>query len=163
VTPRVGDWAVVHTSGKYARPIQAFTGSEWNHAIVYVGNGLIIEAAPGGVRLAKLSKYDGCPILWSSVDLTDEQRDTIRREAMMLRGIPYSYLDIAALGLSCAGIIPLVVFDRLDRPDRLICSQLVVVVYRKAGIILFTDKADCRVTPGDLADLTMHLPVPENR
>lgn len=157
--PRPGDWIVVATDGPAAAVIRGF---EWhaaneadrpfawaNHAAI-VADGYLIEANPRGVQMAPLEKYAGHHWAWSSRELSDEQREEIVGGAVALLGIPYSWLDILAIGASALGAVPDPVWHRLNRPDRLICSQLVAHVYEAAGDPL--DKGpSCRVTPAMLA------------
>lgn len=157
--PRPGDFLVVETDGRAAAAIRWFERhaateadrpSAWaNHAAI-MADGYLIEANPGGVQMAPLEKYDGHHFAWSSRQLTDVQREQIVGGAVALLGIPYSWLDIAAIGASALGAIPDPVWHRLNRPDRLICSQVVAHVYEAAGDPL--DKGpSCRVTPAMLA------------
>lgn len=162
--PNLGDFCVIgHGSSLTAMTIETFTGSPYYHAAIFVGNGDVIEARPEGVGAAPIGSWTNRTILWSNLDLTDEQRKNICESARAMAGIPYSWVDIVALGLSAWGITPEWVWKRLERSDRLICSQLVARCYHLAGINLIPSKADCRITPGDLADVIEHKPVPPNR
>ena len=55
--PKPGDYAVVKTNGIIGRLIRIGTTSRWNHAFIYLGNDLIVEARPTGVTFGKASQY----------------------------------------------------------------------------------------------------------
>lgn len=160
MTPLPGDFGVVRTGGWQGRLIRIGTDSPVNHAFVYVGDGKVIEARPGGAGYARLSKYRN--VKWStgvpSLELTDAQRAQVFAAAERLVGTPYSWVDIAALSLACLGLRWRALDKRIERLDRLICSQLADVLRERIGSHLFTDgRLPCQVTPGDLLDLIDHF------
>jgi len=151
--PEVGDFFVVHTTGIAARLIQLGTRSKWNHAGIYLGDDLIIEARPSGVKKANISKYDGKPILWyKNPDMTPYQRVTIQTFTERFENDGYGIWSIIALGFKCLtfGIPFLPANWMAEREKRVICSQLVAWCYSHAGIKL-THKRHALVTPKDLA------------
>lgn len=149
---RPGDIGVVRTHGLAAWFIRFGTHSPVNHAFVYVGRGLIVEAKPDGAVLGHLSEYRD--VTWLSLDLPDATRVKVVTAALSLRGREYGWLDIVALALDCYGFRSRWIFERVERTDRLICSQLCDLAYRMAGVELFHDgRLPCEVTPGDLYDL----------
>lgn len=172
MTPRLGDFGVVRTGGWAAAVIRWATRSTVNHAFVYVGDGKIVEAQPGGAVLSDVSEYEGRTI-WSTgrvvaycdtggcVDgvFVPDERDAIAHAARGMVGVPYNWPDIAAIGLAQRRLGRLVtprswIARRLSRGDRLICSQLVDAAYNAAGLHLFTDNRPTGlVSPGDLLDL----------
>jgi hypothetical protein len=160
-TARPGDFFVVATGGREAAVIRwaerhaanhADRPGAWaNHAGIIGPNGTVWEANPrGGFQPAHLSKYDGMHLAWSSRPITDEQRMEALAVCRSLEAIPYGWDDIVALGISTLGAVPDSVWEQLNRPDRLICSQAVAHVYRAIGDPL-TAGPDCRVTPAHLA------------
>lgn len=152
--PQVGDYFVTRTGGWVAKVIRLVTHSKVNHAGVYVGAGRIVEAQPHGARLTFASDYPHA--VWSHVPLTTGQRATLRFNAMLVLGTPYGFLDIVALAYAkvLRRATPRFIRRQVERSDRLICSQLVDVVYQRAGIKLFNDGRPAEdVTPGDLYDL----------
>lgn len=150
MTPQAGDYFVVATNGVVARLIRWFTGSWANHCGICLGGDLVVEANPGGVAVGHLSEYAGEHIAWSHFDLTEKEQDRIVGACNAMLGIPYSFKDIAAMVLKRAGV-KWWAAHRLNRGDRLICSQLVVRAYRVAGFDLVPNVPDNYVTPGDLA------------
>lgn len=154
--PQPGDFAVVSTNGTAGWLIRLVTGASVNHAVLYVGDGMIIEAAPSGARRVALSTYDGLTLYWSHLPLTDTQRQAVVAAATNHLGAPYSFLDDACIALArLFGVhVPQAVRDRLQGTNHLMCSQLVDVAYADAGIPLFNDgRLPGDVTPGDLYDL----------
>lgn len=127
----------------------------YEHAFVYVGEGKIVEAMPGGALLSDLSEYDGRDIMWSSglIPLTDTQRNTIVQRALSQVGTPYSFLDYLAIALYRLHIKHPGVAKRVEDSKHLICSQLVAVDYDAADMPV-SDVTAYLVTPGKL---TKHL------
>lgn len=156
--PVLGDFGLVRGKGLVGLGIQfgqLFNGdgSEYTHAFIVVGDHECVEAAPLGARIADTSKYKG-RVVYSHFDLSPGERYEIVHRAVNLIGTPYYFIDYIALALHRAGIHA---FDhRMQRTDRLICSQLVDLTYEKAGVHLFDDgRTPSDVTPGDLANLLL--------
>ncbi|NUP47567.1 MAG: hypothetical protein HOW97_09695 [Catenulispora sp.] len=130
--------------------------ADYEHAFVYVGDGRIVEAQPGGARETEMSEYADRPILWSTgkVLLTNARRQAVVAAARSLIGTPYSavdYLAIAAHRLH----LPLPGLRRyVASSGHMICSQLVDAAYQRAGVQLYADgRWDGYVTPASLAAL----------
>jgi hypothetical protein len=67
---------------------------------------------------------------------------------------PDNWRDYGALILARFKVRPSGVTEVVNNEHQLICSQLVDLAYKKAGIHLFNDGRESGdVTPGDLADL----------
>lgn len=161
-----GDFGLVQISGEVGRLIrigQFLNGdgyANFEHAFIYLGDGLIMEAEPGGARIANLSEYDGRSIRWSSglINLTDQQRNDIVRIARSFEGVPYSAADYFALAAHRFHIWVPGLRHHIESSKCVICSQLVDRVYDLAGVHLFTDKRwDGYVTPGMLDELLDRL------
>lgn len=153
MNPLIGDYGTVRTGGLAAKLIRFGTRSPVNHAFVYIGGGQIVEAQPGGAAISQLSAYTN--VQWDKrIDSSDVGRD-IAKAALGMVGTPYNWLDIAALTFACYGMRNRWIDRRIERDDRLICSQLVDKAYQLAGVQLFDDgRLPGEVTPGDLYDLT---------
>jgi hypothetical protein len=151
--PKPGDFGVVRTPGLAGAIIRLATRSPVNHAFVYIGadhgalGGYIVEAAPGGVRKV-INPYGR--VRWSSLELTDGQRASICLAAKATIGRPYNWLDILALGADAFGWRWPSQWRRLNRTDRLICSQDVAFSYLGSYGPLIAGKTPNQVTPGDL-------------
>jgi cell wall-associated NlpC family hydrolase len=130
------------------------SGSYFTHAFVYIGNGEVIQAQPGGASRVLLSEaLDGRKrVAWSAFPLTDNERAVIVSAAKWYLGTPYSFLDYLAIAEA-----RLLHRRRLERyvstTSHMICSQLVDECYRRAGIELFPGRLPGDVAPGDLAKL----------
>jgi cell wall-associated NlpC family hydrolase len=160
--PEIGAFGVVRTNGWAAWVIRYGTHSTVNHAFVYIGNGRIIEAQPGGAIESDATRYPAA--IWSSMPLPDATRTKIAVWAQAQQGIGYGWADIAALALAVilravlprkvATAILRVIARRIERMNRLICSQLADKAYALAGVHLFDDdRLPGEVTPGDLLRL----------
>jgi hypothetical protein len=130
--------------------------SRYTHAFVVLDDGTVMEAMPSGARISALKTVlRRKPIAFSwPVVLNDEQRQLIVGQARVLLGTRYGFTAYLHLALSRFGIRWPWLVSYMRRNGRMICSQLVDEVYRRAGIKLFDDgRASHDVTPGDLANL----------
>ena len=160
--PLPGDFGVTRMAGDVGKAIRFgewLNGDGWadvEHAVLYVDDGLLIEAEPGGARLAPWDKY-GDAITWSTerFAMTPTQRFDVVTIGREFEHVPYSFADYAAIAahrLHLPG-------SRLLRgyvasTKHLICSQLVDAAYALAGVHLFDDgRWPGYVTPSELAGL----------
>jgi hypothetical protein len=156
-TPQPGDFALTKISGITGAFINAGQyligdGAPVQHAYVYVGGRMIVQAMPGGAELIHLEDANE-PVVWSTgrIVLTPEERTRIILAAHDLVNTPYSFLDYASIALAHYRIRPRWVRDFVADSDHLICSQLVDEAYLRAGVHLFDDgRLPGDVTPGDL-------------
>lgn len=128
---------------------------EYQHAGLYLGEtaqgSMIIEAEPGGARIRALH-YSPASILWSHLDLTNDQREKITVAACGFKGVDYSFLDYAAIAAHGTGIWVPGLRDYIQSTGHMICSQLVDRCYQAADVQLFADhRWNGYVTPMDLA------------
>lgn len=151
--PGLGDIGVTQIRGDVGfliRVGQLLLGDGWGdteHAFTYVGDGQIVEAEPGGARLADLDEYEARTILW--VRCPDEHRSAVAAAARNLIGTPYSiadYVAIAAHRLHLPGLRHIAL-----RTSSMICSQLSTVAARRGGWPLLMPAAAGYVVPDDLA------------
>lgn len=155
--PLPGDFALTRIEGLTGRFVaagQALVGdaAPVQHAFVYVGDGMVVQAMPSGAELIPIEEASPA-IQWSTgrFGLTEDQRDAMVVVAVALVGIPYSFLDYASIGLAHYRIRPAWVRDFVADTGHMICSQLVDEVYLRAGVHLFDDgRLPGDVTPGDL-------------
>lgn len=158
--PQPGDFALTKIRGVTGAFVNAGQylvgdGSPVQHAFVYVGNGEVVQAMPGGAELIPLQEASE-PVVWSTgrILLTAAERMRICVEARRLVGTPYSFLDYASIALAYYRIRPRWVRDFVASSGHLICSQLVDEAYLRAGVHLFDDgRIPGDVTPGDLYKL----------
>jgi len=129
--------------------------AQYEHAAVYIGGGLIVQAASSGVNIAHVSDYDGYDTLWSTgiIELTDAQRLAICAAAHSYVGVPYSWVDYAALAAHRLHLLPAtrLLKNYVASSKHMICSQLVDQCYQDAGKHLFNDNRwPGYVMPGSL-------------
>jgi uncharacterized protein YycO len=168
VTPVAGDFGLVSISGNVGFLIrlgQWINGdgfANYEHAFVYIGTDQIVEAEPGGARIAQLSEYDGREILWSTdlLPLTDDDRNKIIKTAVGFVGTPYSFLDYFLIALYRCSIKLPGVAKRVEDTGHLICSQLVAESDAEAGIKLTPESTwypPYLITPGKLRKYLLSL------
>lgn len=124
---------------------------DFEHAFVYVGNGGVVEAEPGGARYNQLSHY-GTDIVW--LHCPQEHGAAVAKAALGFLGTPYSFLDyfaLAALRLR----LPSVLIRRYVRSTKhMICSQLAAQAAENGGWYL-SKKLPQDITPGYLTELAL--------
>ena len=174
-----GDWAVVSNGpqestlmGSFtSTAIQWATASRFNHAVICVGPGEVVEAQPGGARRSTWNGYLGTNAVWSGgYGLTNPalQRPALAAAALSLVGTPYGWGDIIAIGLAqqklqksrmhIDALVPMGKqpwwVRRLASKRTDICSQLVDACNLLCGIHLYDDgRPPGLVSPGDLGRL----------
>lgn len=159
MTPEPGDFGLVSIEGNVGTLIrigQWLNGdgfSTYEHAFIYIGNGQVVEAQPGGAIISQLSKYDGRSIKWSTglIDLTDEERTKLVSWAVDKLGSPYSVLDYVAIALYRFHIKLPMLTKRVEDENHMICSVLVADDYANIGVqVGRTDHQSYLTTPGQL-------------
>jgi len=149
-----------------------------NHTGMYVGDGLIVEAAPRGARLAPWDSY-GSDATWSvnglgtrtvtgtlrPLALSDADRQRISDAARTLLGTPYGFLDILAIAFAQKRLDSRLDVTRaiaqqpwwvrrIASMNTLICSQLVDVAFLTSGAHLYDDgRLPGLVSPADIYGL----------
>ena len=161
--PQPGDFCVVSVGG----PVGALIGlgeklngdafTQYQHAFVYIGDMLVVEAEAAGARTRKLTSFrDTGLALWSpgAVTLTQAQRDKICLAARGYLGTPYGWLDYLAIAAHRFRLPLPGLRGYIARTRSMICSQLVDQCYADAGVHLFADgRWPGYVTPADLATI----------
>jgi hypothetical protein len=146
-----GDIAVVHSTslvGAAIRVLQDWSGGsgQFEHVIVGVDGGQIVEAVPGGARHVPFH-YDPQYVYWShdAVPLTAAQRRKVVSSALWYAGeggaepVPYSFGDYLAIAAHCWHIPAPGLADFIADTGHMICSQLADQCLADAGVHLFTD------------------------
>ena len=153
VSDGAGNYGVVKTSSFVGWLIRLGTFSRWNHAVISIGDGKIVEALTRGVVISPQDKY---PIIaWNRHEsLSDEKRAIIVARALSLVGEPYGFFDIALLALRILGlkIFAEKFLGKLARTRGYICSELVAECYAipEMGEAYL-------VTPENLAERILYL------
>jgi hypothetical protein len=163
-TPLPGDFCCCNVAGDIGGFIhlgQKLSGgpySQYEHVFVYIGDGLAVQAEPGGAKEVK------CPNparqLWStgSIKPTDDERRRIVTSARMYAQskVPYSFLDYAAIFAHQEHLNLPGVRQYISHTGHMICSQLVDQCYFNAGHHLFIDgRWPGYVRPSDMAWVIM--------
>lgn len=154
--PLPGDIGLTQISGEVGKLIrigQWLNGdgfADYQHAFVYVGGDQIIEAEPGGARLAPVSEYSN--IYWCrnlSKNFNPADRAAIVAAALKFKGVPYSAADYLALAAKRLHI-PAPHLDKFVKSTgHVICSQLCAASYDQAHLPIY-DHWTGWVTPLDL-------------
>lgn len=134
--------------------IKVGTRSRYCHVVmVENSDGGIIEAMPGGVRRAHISRYAGLPACSNLAEaMTTMQQAQIIAAATAMIGTPYNDLALVDDGLESLGL-PFKWLARLANGDHeVICSQAVALMGEAAGFDWSCGRRDLsEVTPADLA------------
>jgi len=134
LTPKPGDYGCSHGSGMVGELIRHATDSWAGHAFVYIGNHMIIEAAPPATRISPVSSHPDA-VYNTDEPKTDQQRGLIIARAHALLGTPYDYPAYIAFAMMCLKlrteqqVDPLFVHDHWR-----VCSADVADEYAHAGI-----------------------------
>ncbi len=167
--PEPGDFAVCRMGGAAGRLVaigewlcgDRFT--QYQHALLYAGGNIIIEAEPGGARAVPMDKARYGGMLWSTgaVPLTGTQRTAICLTARGYIGTPYSWADYMAIAAHRLHIPVPGLRAYMASTKTMICSQLCDRAYADAGVHLFADnRFDGYVTPADLAAVIENAKTP---
>jgi uncharacterized protein YycO len=164
-SPPIGLIGLTSISGDVGRLIrfgQWLNGdgfTTWEHAFISIGGGLIVEAEPGGARVAHASEYStvhwchGLASLANSIQL--ENTEVYAKHYV---GVPYSFADYLALSAHRLHIPAPDLQRYISTSRHMICSQLVDACYAQSGIKLFKDgRWAGDVTPGDLYQLDISI------
>lgn len=156
--PNPGDIGLTRIRGRAGELIRAgqwLNGqgfAPYEHCFVSLGGGEIIEAEPGGARIAQLSEYDGQPILW--LRCPPQLGLRVASAARVFEHTPYSAADYFALAAHRLHIPVPGLRDYVASSGHMICSQLCDRAAKIGGWQLFDDgRWDGYVTPASLYQL----------
>ncbi len=150
--PQPGDYGLVKTKGAIGFLIQLAELTQFNHVVIYLGDGLIAEAKPrGGVQISHVEDYQN--IAWNQHEAkTPEQRVRLVVEARARLGEKYSFIDFTAILYCKLGLrVPNWLTNYLKNSLHTICSQYGVRVYRASGFTIESKREDFLIEPSDLA------------
>lgn len=150
LTPIAGD------VGKAIRVGQWLNGegfSDWEHAFIYLPSNLVLEAEPGGALIRPLHYPNvyWCTGLYKLLPPTTNATE-IAHVAESMRGVPYSFLDYAALSAHRLHIPAPHLRKYIGDTGHMICSQMADEFYLRLGAHLFTDKR----WPGDVTPASLY-------
>lgn len=152
-TPRLGDVGITRTGGFFGHLIRVGTTARWNHAVIYIGNGKLVEATPRGVKIGVVSEYS--VIDWNKHDeISDVDRARIANHALSLVGKSYSFITIFLIAARILGA-KFLTDNKLmiwaAKREGFICSELCSECYNVVPHPL-SFKPDYLVNPGDIGD-----------
>ncbi len=151
--PPAGVYGCVRTRGFVPWLIRVAGRSWCNHVFVSIGDGRIVEAEPGGVRIRDVSEYDGCRIEYNEAEpMTMAERAAVAEFAESKRGEAYAWAADAVDGLRCLGL-RWRILARFGRARRsVMCSELAAQAGQHAGLDWLCGQNDVAcVTPAMLA------------
>ncbi|MFH8681773.1 hypothetical protein [Streptomyces lydicus] len=144
--PLPGDIGLTQISGASGRLIrfgQWINGdgfADYEHAFLVLPDDQVLEAEPGGARIRPLTDYGGANVLYVWPEgLTERQRAGICTAASRYVGVPYSFLDYAAIATHRFHVPVPGLRRYIANTRHMICSQLVDQCYLDAGVHLFAD------------------------
>lgn len=163
--PQAGMIGLTRISGDVGRGIefgQWLNGEgfhAWEHAFLLLPYGNILEAEPGGAVIRPLH-YDD--VYWcTGIDKLPHPSVTsalVQGVAEHLKGVPYSFLDYAALAAHRLHIPGPYLRDFIATQQHMICSQLVDFAYELLGVQIFDDgRWPGYVTPASLYNRDLEL------
>ena len=125
--------------------IRKVTGSYWNHAGIYLGNGKVIEARKFGVVVSPFVDK-GKDTLILRAKLTIEQKKNIITYAKTQKGKKYDFIHLFTLFFYF-------LFQIKPRASKnhFICSELVAQAFAHGGIAL-ANKPIKLITPKDISE-----------
>jgi cell wall-associated NlpC family hydrolase len=126
--------------------------ADYEHAFVYLGNGEIAEAEPGGARIAELIEYDARNVVW--LRCPPARRQAVADAARSLEHTPYSFLDYLALAAHRLHIPAPWLRTYIASHKHKICSAFADYAAQLGGWQIFLDgRWDGDVTPADIWQL----------
>ncbi len=149
-----GCYGVSHSGRITGDLIRHATESWAGHAFIYIGNGLIIEAAPPAARVSPASSHPDA--VWNArFPLTNVQRARICARAHAMVGCPYDYPAYVGFALKVLKLRNSTELDPVFKADHWrVCSALVADCYAYAGIRLQSGaKALNLISPADLYNI----------
>lgn len=149
--PRPGDVLLFTNASGLSKVIPWLTGSRYYHCGLYEGKGCVLEARPQGVVRRKISDHPD--VVVRVIPMPTEQGEAAVGYARSCLGKNYDVLDI--LFIMMKHQFPRITL-KYSNHDSLVCSELVVLAWRKAGVDLFPEKKADEVIPGHFQAL---LPV----
>lgn len=111
--------------------------ADYEHCVVYLGNGQIAEAEPGGARIAELTEYNARNIAW--LRCPPDRGEAVADAARSLIGTPYSFLDYLAFALHRIRIPAPGLKRYIASRKHLLCSAYADYAAQLGGWTLYSD------------------------
>lgn len=156
-----GDYVVLRTGSPFGYLVRTFTRSPFDHAVLYCGHGVIVEATIHGAKIDSLSLYAGALAAANTGEtLTAAQRAAIVAKARSFAGLEYGWGAIVTIALRLLGFRWGWLQRIADDKDALICSELVAKSGDAAGVNWLCGEQDpAFVTPAELSRCPGVVPV----
>jgi hypothetical protein len=142
--PRPGDILLFCHARGISRIIPWFTGSRYYHCGLYDGEGHVLEARPNGVMRRDLKRDP--KMAFRVIPMPEGAGEIALNHSRGCIGCRYDVMDVFFIILRHY-------FPRITPPysrcDSLVCSELVVDAWRKAGLDLFPGQQSATVIPAD--------------
>jgi len=137
----IGDELCIRDFAGWAMPIRFRVTGVVNHTAFCLGNGQIIEANPGGVKINPIGKYQKkrWSLLTPKIPLTAEEAKQMAVFAMAQKGKGYDYLGVLGITLN----IP------INEREKWYCSELSYGI-RKAAKVIVVERVKKIVLPQDI-------------
>jgi hypothetical protein len=175
--PAIGTIGLTQISGDVGKLIKVgefLNGQgfkDWEHSLLLGPNETVLEAEPGGARIANVSEYDSDTIYWCTAiaaQFTEEKLADIWGAAVQkygpgtghktsTGGVGYSFLDYGAMFCHRLHIPAPGLRGYIASTKHLICSQLCDVAYSDEGCHLFEGTWPGYVTPLGLYNLDVAI------
>jgi uncharacterized protein YycO len=153
---RPGDILLVRTATIWGWLIRLFTRSEWSHAAIYIGNGMVASIdAFQGVHIEPVPSERFIVLRYPL--LTEKQAAGIVRWCYEQLGDRYDWGEIAEVFLRLVWGVQAVV----DVKRRYICTVFTLEAFRAVDIDLAPGRH--ALTPGEMTNLSWLLPVDESQ
>lgn len=141
-----GDIVIVRSGTLIGRIIRSVTNSWASHVAVYIGDGFVFEARPGGARAVPLILYQGRKLQYRVFRLlvSTEKKERFINQLIQKAGRGYDYGQILSIAIK-----QLFNIDLKAQNKRLaICSELVYESAAEAGIPV-PEISQKYIVPGD--------------
>ena len=125
--------------------------ADFEHAFVFIGNGRIVEAEPGGARIAELTEYANDTVVW--LNCPEQYGPQVANAALFLVGTPYSFADYLALALHRFHIPAPGLRSFIASGKHALCSQLADRAAALGGWHLLQGVWEGYVTPASIYEL----------
>lgn len=158
--PPAGVYGCVATHGFLPWLVRRVTNSWANHVFISIGDGQVVEAEPGGVRVRDVAEYAGCRIEYNDAEpMTAQQRAAVAEYAESKRGEAYAWAADAIDGLRCLGLRWRILGRFAEVRRSVMCSELAAEAGQHASLDWNCGQDDpCQVTPAMLAARLVNQP-----
>jgi hypothetical protein len=140
---QTGDIIIVHSQTIVGKLIQLVTNSWASHIAVYIGNGLVFEARPGGARAVSLMNYNGQYRVFR-LNVGSEKISKFVEQLELKQNRGYDYGQIFSIALDQLFRITI----KAQNKRLTICSEIVYEAAQEAGIPV-PPVSQAYITPGD--------------